>query len=193
MAYSENELLNKDMDWFVKISPYYIHAASAGGMVPTVIYENDKKNKLLTQTIKRLPFLFKEEEIGINPFLRQILHLEEQQKELSFILDSCNISYENNPIDTYIKRIYCYSFIKFARKGFFSFDKTNINNFEDAKYHLVAWPCKTTDLELSMPTCSPLKELDIIKIYRETNKEIEPLKREKYTIELVNLVNNLSF
>jgi hypothetical protein len=27
-----------------------------------------------------------------------------------------------------------------AKKGLFSFDKTNINNQEDQTYHLVAWP-----------------------------------------------------
>lgn len=182
MAYLDSEILNKDMDWFVKINQHYIHAASAGGMIPTVIYENDEKNKSLARAIKHMPSLFKEEEIEINPFLRQILHLEEQQEELSFVLSACNISYENNPIDTYIKRIYCYSFMKFAQKGFLSFDKTNINNFNDSEYHLVARPrVEGNDNIIKLPSSFILNEISI-------NENI----RQWQSISLVDIIDRLN-
>lgn len=35
---------------------------------------------------------------------------------------------------------YLPSFVRMAKKGFYSFDRTNVDNPEDDHYHLVAWP-----------------------------------------------------
>lgn len=35
---------------------------------------------------------------------------------------------------------YLPSFIRMAKRGLYSFDRTNVDNPEDDHYHLVAWP-----------------------------------------------------
>lgn len=153
---SNEGISGKDIDWFVQIDHYYIHAASAGGIVPAVIRENVKSNEVIAQAVREMPFQFEEEDIIINPYLHQILHLDEQQ--VLFVLSACNISKENDPIDTYIRAIYGYSFIKFARKGFVSFDKTDINDFDDPCYHWVARPSREYNSEVKLSDVPVMKK-----------------------------------
>lgn len=61
-------------------------------------------------------------EVDINPNLSELLDLNE------------------NGIENYVK-----SFVDMASKGFYSYDKTRIGNFEDQTLHLVAKPSSPTN------------------------------------------------
>ena len=37
MEYTENEMLNKDIDWFIRVRSELIHVASAGTFLPKII------------------------------------------------------------------------------------------------------------------------------------------------------------
>ncbi len=131
---------NRDIDWFIQINDMPIHVASGGGALPYIIQEDFERNKKLLREINRRPNFFLKREILIrSDDIQQILKFEQQQIEL--ILSACHVAVRNNNIiNTYIEAIYSTSFIKYACKGFTSFDKTNINDSEDENYHLVASP-----------------------------------------------------
>ena len=75
--------------------------------------------------------------------------------------------------------LYCHSFVEMAKRGFYSFDKTNINDVQNNKYHLVAYPIqyKISDLQLNLQSfqCTTIDfnipnsliDIDLIKISNE--------------------------
>lgn len=122
--YEESYTSTRDIDWFGVINGHYIHVASCRGRLPVEV--NDR------------------------------VYLRDLQYEVAMLDDFQNIdgsaidishndgylqrrfaNYENagETIESYKK-----SFDSFARKGFWSFDKENINNPEDSHYRLISWP-----------------------------------------------------
>ena len=115
MSYSLLEQYSRDIDYYVfNLKIGLLHFASAGGRLPSIIEGNDLNNEQLHLAILELPSSY---EIEINPNLTEITGLSGQQ------------------LETYLA-----DFISIAKRGLFSFDKTNINVQQDSNYHLVAWP-----------------------------------------------------
>ena len=50
MKYSDDYMYAKDIDWFCVINDNYIHAASAGGILPEPINDREKLRKLKKQS-----------------------------------------------------------------------------------------------------------------------------------------------
>ncbi len=147
MSYSVIEEECKDIDWFCIIDKYPIHVASAGGILPEIIKKEKKINQKNRKIIKNASEYC---DYKLNPKLKNIISKYINPKDESHILavlEALNLK-SNKPIDTYIEKVYAHSFIEFAKKGFYSFDKSNINDPNDGKYHLVASPSKLITNEI---------------------------------------------
>ena len=130
MQYSDSYQYSHDIDWFIRINHRFVHVASAGGKLPIMINDRDKLRITQSQVFD-LPFLFPTEEIIINTvYLNQLLFV--------------NVEPNQGILETYLS-----SFINFARKGFISMDRTNINDPLDPLYHVVCSPpMQAVDLKL---------------------------------------------
>lgn len=118
MKYNETYIHTRDIDWFCIINNQYIHVASAGGQIPSQINERDTLRKIQHQ-VSEAEYIYSDDEILINTaFLRQKFDNVEK-------------------IEDYIK-----SFKDMAKKGFSSFDRTNLCDLNDNKYHMVCQPRK---------------------------------------------------
>lgn len=176
MEYTHVDLEVSDLDWFVRIGKRMIHGASAGGIIPDIVNNreyNDNIQELLLTSPKR------DYKISINPFLRTILNIENKKEEIGFMLNALNISFED-PIQTYIDKLYITSFANYAKKGFWSFDKTNTDDFDNGYYHLVAWP--SNFYRITQLTKIPL-------FHTDTSITINKNK----SVDLVNIINSLKF
>lgn len=120
MAYSELYQMQNDIDWFFKdnLGRFY-HVASAGGLIPKTISENDTFNDNFNRLVRSLPDRFDYE---VNEILDQIVNFG-QGLNRDFYLDD---------------------FISMAKKGFYSFDKNKLGDFENTNYHLVVKPIITS-------------------------------------------------
>lgn len=111
--YTESEIHTRDIDWFCAINGVYVHVASAGGDIPNFI--NDRMVLRPSQrAAEALEDINTDEEIHIN----------------EAYLRGMNVNLEH----------YLPSFVRMAKKGLYSFDRTDIDNPNDGNYHLVAWP-----------------------------------------------------
>lgn len=125
MAYSIEYQHYNDINCFLLDGDHtLIHVASAGGKLPKLIEKNDRKNRDFQREIRTFQPQY---DVEINPSLQQILS-----------------SSENSQLNI---EMYLRDFKLMARRGFYSFDKTHISNFDDEHYHLVAWP--TIEITLS--------------------------------------------
>ncbi len=157
MEYSESYMSSKDIDWFFKMNNRYIHVASAGGKLPVIVNDREKLRQIQYE-VHNLPHIFSTEEIRINQeFISQLL--------------SPQLNNDPQLYDSYVE-----SFINFARKGFISCDRTEIENETSNIYHIVCVP-PSFDFELQIenipiinnPNCrldinqTDIKFLDIVK------------------------------
>lgn len=92
-----------------------LHFASAGGILPEMIVLKYQANQRIHDSVLRLDELF---EVEINPNLSEIVSFPDDE----------------------MREIYLRDFIFFAKRGFYSFDRTYISDFNDPRYHLVASP-----------------------------------------------------
>lgn len=121
MKYSKYYLYSHDIDWFCVVNGVYIHVASAGGDIPSQINDVDSL-KVIQNQIEMLPDLYTNDEIDYNePAIINVMGLTGVKERSQYIE----------------------SFTAMSRKGFVSFDRTNIGNPEDNRYHMV---CKPKDL-----------------------------------------------
>lgn len=118
MKYPDTYLINHDIDWFCVVNGIYIHVASAGGMLPIQI-NDDERLRLIQHQVEMLPDIYTNEEINYND---QAI---------------ANVVGENGEKG---RNQYIQSFTAMARKGFAAFDRTNIADPNDNRYHLVCWP-----------------------------------------------------
>lgn len=159
MKLSNKYVESRDIDWFAVINGKYIHVASAGGNLPKKI--NDRMKLIDEQAaVHKLPFIYEKDEIVVNEeLLRKEKHLEN--------------------IEAYIE-----SFVYMARKGFISFDRTNITDHTDSMYHIVCYPqdIKTKDLRIGLDLLEikvnvnvfdTMKLLDIVEIIDKSMIHIE--------------------
>lgn len=118
MKYPESYLRSHDIDWFCVANGVYIHFASAGGDIPNQINDVERLRKVQNQ-VASLPDIYSNEEIVYNEIAITNAIGPNGAKER----------------DSYIE-----SFTAMARKGFASFDRTNLGDLEDNRYHLVCQP-----------------------------------------------------
>lgn len=149
----EVEFLNMDLDLFYSINGYPIHVASGGGYI-SLYYQNleyDKYN--LPKLVREIKPKYTYEQLIINPALREIISFDNRISEIMMIIEavfSRNNIYdhtvapylrnEDSLFEFYIKKIYGTSFINMAKRGFLSFDKTDITIHNSDLFHWIAMP-----------------------------------------------------
>ncbi len=144
MKYTDDYLFSHDIDWFCIVNGVYVHVASAGGSIPDFINDKEVLRDIQHQ-VEMLPFIYREDEIVYN-----------DQAFIKII----------NPNDNDARNHYIESFTRMARKGFESYDKTDINKPSDNTYHLVCRPrSKGTKLNV--------KKIQSIKTDMTTEKWIQ--------------------
>lgn len=118
MRYTDDYMYSKDIDWFCSVNgKYWIHVASAGGILPNPINDRDCLRNI-QHIVYNLPDIYTDEEIIKNDvFLMKRFHE-----------------------DVMAIKEYLGSFMRMARKGFISIDRTNLTNLEDPNYHIVCRP-----------------------------------------------------
>lgn len=102
--YNESEVHTRDIDWFCAINGIYVHIASAGGRIPDRI-NNRRVLRPIQRAVETLENINTVDEVHINDDALQRIDVN--------------------------REYYLPSFIRMARKGFYSFDRTNIGNIED--------------------------------------------------------------
>ena len=73
IMYSESECSTRDIDWFVKIGDIYIHGASNGGILPSMITKG--QNRQIQQIVAQMDYLYEDSENEIyinNGYVEQI-------------------------------------------------------------------------------------------------------------------------
>lgn len=115
MAYSQMEQENLDLDLFFKDSEKQIHVATGGGQIPLKLSEIDISVENFKQDT--LDSIIEEYEIIINTNLSEIIGLDGKEL-ITYLTD----------------------FVSFAKKGFYTYDKTKLGDFKDNTFHLVAKP-----------------------------------------------------
>ena len=117
MIYEDAYIHSKDIDWFCIIGDVFCHVASAGGLIPNIINDREKLRSLQKRVFDS-DFIFDEEEIVVNEaFLDQQFGDDEEAR-----------------------MAYLHTFMSMARKGFVSFDRTNVMDLSDQMYHIVCYP-----------------------------------------------------
>lgn len=124
MAYSVIEQETLDLDLYLNDPEKKIHIASGGGRIPDRIAEFDSVIEEYKETVEEM---VENGEIEINPNLIELLSLSE------------------NSLEAYLE-----SFLDKARKGFYSYDKTKLENKQDYTFHLVAKPKDNQLLQASI-------------------------------------------
>lgn len=121
MAYSIIEQATKDLDIFFKDKFKLIHIASAGGNIPNQLADNDYLNEDFASTITILEESY---EFEVNPNLTELLNLNDTGLDL-----------------------YLIDFVFMAKRGFYSYDKTNLGDFSNPMFHLAARPIMPDNTE----------------------------------------------
>jgi len=109
-----------DADWFFLCENNIVFVASGGGKLPCSVLENWDIISELSSFFRGLPATCKTE---INPNLNEIIG---SKADANYLRD----------------------FVFMAERGLYAFDKTNLNNFNDTIYHLVASPKEPLNLDL---------------------------------------------
>lgn len=118
MKYSNKYYESHDIDWFCVVNGVYIHVASAGGIIPNVV-NDDERLRAIQHQVAVLPYICDEDVIAYN------------EQAIANIVNMNNAK---------AKSQYLASFKEMARKGFVSIDKTNIDDRTDNHYHIVCRP-----------------------------------------------------
>lgn len=114
--YTEIEQQTLDIDWFFTDENHIGFVASGAGKLPETVAQSSENNEKLISYFRNLPEI---SDVVINPEL-----------------DSLLVKIFGNGAD----ERYLQDFVTMTKKGLYSFDKTNLNNFLDPHYHLVTSP-----------------------------------------------------
>src|SRR5258708_4744936 len=112
MIITEIEQETLDIEWFFINDDNVGCVLSGAGKLPESVDKSEENNEQLYLYFKMLP---ERSGIIINPSFNKIIDIRRNKE-------------------------YVTHFVKMAKKGLFSFDKTTMNNFLDPHYHLVAKP-----------------------------------------------------
>ncbi|WP_218374732.1 hypothetical protein [Chitinophaga sp. sic0106] len=105
----------RDLDIFFTDLQKPIHIASAGGILPPILADIDLSNEAFISL--QLPLITESFEVEINPNLTRL-------KDISV-----------NNLQNYLN-----DFVRMAKCGFYSYDKTYPGNCDNPIFHLVARP-----------------------------------------------------
>lgn len=147
---TEIEQETLDIDWFLTDGKYIGFMASAGGKLPDSVAKSAENNKKLVSYFRSQP--------EISGCLIST--------ELDAVLTK---KFGSGTDDRYLE-----DYLSMTKKGLYSFDKTNFNNFLDGQYHLVA---------------SPLNPLTV----NDLPKEIVEILMETKCSDSINKVMNLDW
>ncbi|MDR6546395.1 hypothetical protein J2810_002454 [Chryseobacterium rhizosphaerae] len=114
--YTEIEQQTLDIDWFFTDGKYVGFTASGAGKLPESVARSSENNETLVSYFRNLPEI---SEVIVNAKLNDLL-IE---------------IFRTGPDERYLQ-----DFVSMTKKGFYCFDKTNLNNFLDYDYHLVTSP-----------------------------------------------------
>ena len=133
--YPESEWSTRDIDWFVKIGDIYIHGASNGGVLPSMITKG--QNRLIQQAVAKMDYLYADSE---NDIFINSDYVNQRLKGQKGLLETDGDNF--SPYNAYIT-----SFKNMARKGFYSFDRVIASTLEEdsqesnqIQYVLIACP-----------------------------------------------------
>lgn len=187
IMYSESECSTRDIDWFVKIGDIYIHGASNGGILPSMITKG--QNRHIQQIVAQMDYLYEdsENEIYINKgYVEQRLGMA---KDVAYPEAHYNVESVFDKISPY--NAYIASFKDMARKGFYSFDREVAPTFDkDAqrkfqkRYVLIACPKRLQNNRL--PNIDNIPEIkykaNMVRDYLKSSH------KQNMSIGLVNLL-----
>ena len=133
--YPESEWSTRDIDWFVKIGDIYIHGASNGGVLPSMITKG--QNRQIQQAVAKMDYLYADSE---NDIIINSDYVNQRLKGQKGLLETDGDNF--SPYNAYIT-----SFKNMARKGFYSFDRVIASTLEEdsqesnqIQYVLIACP-----------------------------------------------------
>lgn len=133
--YPESEWSTHDIDWFVKIGDIYIHGASNGGVLPSMITKG--QNRQIQQAVAKMDYLYADSE---NDIFINSDYVNQRLKGQKGLLETDGDNF--SPYNAYIT-----SFKNMARKGFYSFDRVIASTLEEdsqesnqIQYVLIACP-----------------------------------------------------
>lgn len=181
MITEEFQRLN-DIDWFCIIDGVPVHVASAGDLLPAMYASNGSpaSMKSILSDVLKQPFEYdyklNDEYLDGHVLNEGYEYLEEQENPIGQDMDDDwqSIMTKNEPLS---KRLYASSFVEMARRGFYSFDKTED---KEGEYHLVAYPSNgMSDWQLVDAPYVKVVNLDFTKPETLVN------------IRLVDLINKL--
>lgn len=140
-----------DIDWFAIAAPNIIlHFASGGGFVPNSVGNNMHQ---INETLLMMPEI--SPDIFVNKSLREFVPF-------------ANLNEYN---------MYINSFIKYAKRGIFSYDKSVLNDHGDSFYHLVVSPANALNWK-QLP--------EVIRgIIPNTKSPIDPVVQIQIDIEII--------
>lgn len=148
----------RDIDWAVEIGGKFIHVASAGGDLPTIV--EDRLFEIWRE-IKKADIVCEENDVILNE-----KYLNEKYPTMT-----------NEGAVAWNMRMewYVHTFKAMAMRGFYSFDRDISTPFDDSKYRLVAKPGKLFKVipKLELPkvnlekTPEELDGMDIVKIIND--------------------------
>ena len=141
MPLSEEYQYTHDIDLFCIISENYIHIASNGGLLP-----NNINNTILLERIQnhvaQMPSIFnyKLNKTYLDKILNdgRLRHVEMLDDNSVDLFVPMSVDFGNHQLSPK-EKVYCWSFIEMAQKGFFSYDRDNDG------YHLIAKPTELLD------------------------------------------------
>lgn len=184
MKLKEYYIQMRDIDWFMKINGTYIHAASAGGELPNFV-DDYKTLRCAQKQVAKLPERYNNEDLVFNEqFIKDKLrdNIKRLREHGYDIVEYDEESRFNNYVAT---------FAVMARKGFVSFDRTNIYDIADNRYHWVARPKQLNDIhDLNIPHILSVKTpisgrfAQILKMQQEWNL-IDLINKSKRVAKLV--------
>jgi hypothetical protein len=133
--YPESEWSTRDIDWFVKIGDIYIHGASNGGVLPSMITKG--QNRQIQKAVAKMDYLYADSE---NDIFINSDYVNQRLKGQKGLLETDGDNF--SPYNAYIT-----SFKNMARKGFYSFDRVIASTLEEdsqesnqIQYVLIACP-----------------------------------------------------
>lgn len=141
MITEEFQRLN-DIDWFCILDGVPVHVASAGDLLPMMYADCESAAflKSILNDVLKQPLLF-DYKLNDKYLDEHVLnegygYLTEDDNPIGQDMDEDwhSIMTKNEPLS---KRLYATSFVEMARRGFYSFDKTED---KEGEYHLVAYP-----------------------------------------------------
>ena len=141
--YRQTYQLTHDMDCFFELNGFPIHIATNGGIVPSrlgTVGELQTMQRQVTNMEAFHPF-------HLNTFYLSSLNVDDYPSredlvgiDIVHVIDLLFNETNEYAALPFFKKVYSYSFVQMARKGFWSFDRIGQTLDGEDIYKLVAWP-----------------------------------------------------